>query len=166
MKSPVGFAERCLVTVLAVDTVDSTGHIADYDPDKAQELLDRIFDHLKHAVEAADGLLVSYSGDGGLAIFGWPKSLEDHAERACDAAWHIQSPAALANPLRSSDGRPVRFRVGLHSGLVNLRSISRDVRSGVNIVGGAVHLAAALQKKAPHDGILLSSKTVAFADRP
>ena len=163
MKSPVGFSRA-----MSGDGFGrrhrglDQGHIADYDPDKAQELLDRIFDHLKHAVEAADGFFVSYSGDGGLAIFGWPKSLEDHAERACDAAWRIQSPAALANPLRSSDGRPVRFRVGLHSGLVNLRSMSRDVRSGVNIVGGAVHLAAALQKKAPHDGILLSSKTVSL----
>jgi class 3 adenylate cyclase/tetratricopeptide (TPR) repeat protein len=162
MKGPVGFAERCLVTVLAVDTVDSTGHVAGVDPDKAQELLDRIFDHVKSAVEATDGLLVSYSGDGGLAIFGWPKSLEDHADRACDAAWRIQSPAALANPVRNSDGRPVRFRVGLHSGLVNLRSISGDVRAGVNTVGGAVHLAAALQKSAPHDGILLSSKTASL----
>jgi class 3 adenylate cyclase/tetratricopeptide (TPR) repeat protein len=162
MKGPVGFAERCLVTVLAVDTVDSTGHVANIDPDRAQELLDRIFDHLKHAVEAADGLLVSYSGDGGLAVFGWPKSLEDHADRACEAAWRIQTPAALANPVRNVDGQPVRFRVGVHSGLVNLRSMRRDVRTGINTVGGAVHLAAALQKSAPHDGILLSSKTVSL----
>jgi len=162
MKGPDGFSERCLVTVLAVDTVDSTGHVADVDPDSAQELLDRIFDHLKHAVEASDGLLVSYSGDGGLAVFGWPKSLEDHADRACEAAWRIQTPAALAKPMRNIDGRPVRFRVGVHSGLVNLRSMRRDVRAGINTVGGAVHLAAALQKNAPHDGILLSSKTVSL----
>ena len=39
-------AERSIVTVLAVDTVNSTGHIAGDDPDDAQELLDRIFEHL------------------------------------------------------------------------------------------------------------------------
>src|SRR5579862_6269540 len=103
MKSPVGLIERRMLTVLAVDTVDSTGHIADVDPDQARELLDRIFDHLKRAVEKAGGLLASYAGDGGLAVFGWPNSLEDHADRACEAAWRIQEPAARANPLRSAD---------------------------------------------------------------
>ena len=166
MESPAGFAERSMLTVLAVDTVDSTGHIADVDPDQARELLDRIFDHLKRAVEKCGGLLVSYAGDGGLAVFGWPNSLEDHADRACEAAWRIQEPAARKKPLRSADGRSVQFRVGVHSGLVSLRSIKRDVRAGIDTVGGAVHLAAALQKSARPDRILLSSRTVNLCRRP
>ena len=160
MQDPAGFAERCVLTVLAVDTVDSTGHVADVDPDQAGELLDRIFDHLKRTVEKSGGLLVSYAGDGGLAVFGWPNSVEDHADRACEAAWRIIEPEARKSPLRSADGRSVQFRVGVHSGLVSLRSIKRDVRAGINTVGGAVHLAAALQKSARSDGILLSSRTV------
>ena len=166
MKSPAGFAERSMLTVLAVDTVDSTGHIADVDPDLARELLDRIFDHLKRAVEKCGGLLVSYAGDGGLAVFGWPKSVEDHADRACEAAWRIQEPAARKKPLCSADGRSVQFRVGVHSGLVSLRSIKRDVRAGIDTVGGAVYLAAALQKSARPDRILLSSRTVNLCRRP
>jgi class 3 adenylate cyclase/tetratricopeptide (TPR) repeat protein len=166
MISPPGFAERCILTVLAVDTVDSTGHVADLDPDHAQELLDRIFDHLNRAVNQAGGLLVSYSGDGGVAVFGWPKPLEDHADRACEAAWRIQEPAAQAKPLRSAEGQPVQFRVGVHSGLVSLRSMKRDVRTGINMVGGAVHLAAALQKSALPDKILLSSRTVNLCRSP
>jgi class 3 adenylate cyclase/tetratricopeptide (TPR) repeat protein len=158
--SPTGFAERCMLTVLAVDTVDSTSPIADIDPDQAHELLDRIFDHLKGAIEQSGGLVVSFASDGGLAVFGWPNSLEDHADRACEAAWRIQAPAARAGPLRSADGRSVQFRVGVHSGLVSLRSIRRDVRTGINTVGGAVNLAAALQKSAPPERILLSSRTV------
>jgi len=160
MQDPAGFAERCVLTVLAVDTVDSTGHIADVDPDQARELLDRIFDHLKRAVEKSGGRLVSYAGDGGLAVFGWPNALEDHADRACEAAWLILEPGARKSALRSADGRSVQFRVGVHSGLVSLRSIKRDVRAGINAVGGAAHLAAALQRSAPPDRILLSSRTV------
>lgn len=158
-RGPAGFAERCMLTVLAVDTVDSTGHVADVDPDQAHELLDRIFDHLNRAVEKSGGLFVSYAGDGGLAVFGWPNSLEDHADRACEAAWRIQDPAARANPVRGPDGRPVQFRVGMHSGLVSLRSMRRGVRTGINTVGGAVHLAAALQKSARPGRTLLSLKT-------
>jgi class 3 adenylate cyclase/tetratricopeptide (TPR) repeat protein len=154
------FAERCILTVLAVDTVDSTGHVADLDPDKARELLDKIFNHVSRSVEHAGGQLVSFSGDGGIAIFGWPKSLEDHADRACDAAWRIQEPAVQAKPLRSGDGRSVHFRVGVHSGLASLRPTKGDLRAGVDIVGGVVHLAAALQKNARPDRILISSRTL------
>ena len=60
-------AERSIVTVLAVDTVNSTGHIAGDDPDDAQELLDRIFEHLDGTIRRAGGLMVNYSGDGGIA---------------------------------------------------------------------------------------------------
>ena len=166
MKSAAGFAERSMLTVLAVDTVDSTGHIAHVDPDQAHELLDRIFDHLERAVEKSGGLLVSYAGDGGLAVFGWPNAVEDHADRACEAAWRIQEPATREKPLRGADGRSIQFRVGVHSGLVSLRSIKRDARAGINTVGGAVHLAAALQKSARPDRILLSSRTVKLCGSP
>jgi class 3 adenylate cyclase len=109
MMGSAGLSERCRLTVLAVDTVDSTGHVADVDPDQAQELLDRIFDHLKRAVEKCGGLLVSYAGGGGLPVFGWPNRLENHADRACEAAWRIQELGAQPNPLRGADGRPVQY---------------------------------------------------------
>src|SRR6516225_802620 len=96
--------ERSIVTVLAVDTVDSTGHIAGIDPDDAQELLDRVFEHLSTCIAGAGGLIVSYAGDGGVAVFGWPNSHEDHAKRACDAAWMIQSAAADMMPFRDFNG--------------------------------------------------------------
>ena len=46
-------AERSIVTVLAVDTVNSTDHIAGDDPDDAQELLDRIYEHLDGSIRRA-----------------------------------------------------------------------------------------------------------------
>ena len=149
MKSAAGFAERSMLTVLAVDTVDSTGHIAHVDPDQAHELLDRIFDHLERAVEKSGGLLVSYAGDGGLAVFGWPNAVEDHADRACEAAWRIQEPATREKPLRGADGRSIQFRVGVHSGLVSLRSIKRDARAGINTVGGRRAPRGCAAKKRP-----------------
>jgi class 3 adenylate cyclase/tetratricopeptide (TPR) repeat protein len=152
--------ERSIVTVLAVDTVDSTGHIAGIDPDDAQELLDRVFRHLSTAIERAGGLIVSYAGDGGCAVFGWPNSQEDHADRACDAAWQIQGGASEGILLRNLDGRPVQFRVGIHSGLVGMRRMTIGDDTRLDTVGGTVHLAAALQKSAPPGGIIVSSKTL------
>ena len=153
-------AERSIVTVLAVDTVNSTGHIAGDDPDDAQELLDRIFDHLDGTIRRAGGLMVNYSGDGGIAVFGWPTSMEDHADRACETAWLIQHPSGDSERIRDVLNRPIRFRVGIHSGLVGLRRMDMQAGSRLDPVGGTVHIAAALQKIAPPDSIFLSSKTV------
>lgn len=153
-------AERSIVTVLAVDTVNSTGHIAGDDPDDAQELLDRIYEHLDGTVRRAGGLMVNYSGDGGIAVFGWPTSMEDHADRACETAWLIQHPDSDAGRIRDMLDRPIRFRVGIHSGLVGLRRMDMQIGSRLDPVGGTVHIAAGLQKLAPPDNIVVSSKTV------
>ena len=122
-------AERSIVTVLAVDTVNSTGHIAGNDPDDAQELLDRIYEHLDGTIRRAGGLMVNYSGDGGIAVFGWPNSMEDHADRACETAWLIQNPGAESGRIRDALNRPIRFRVGIHSGLVGLRRMDMQIGS-------------------------------------
>lgn len=153
-------AERSIVTVLAVDTVNSTGHIAGDDPDDAQELLDRIYEHLDGTIRRAGGLMVNYSGDGGIAVFGWPTSMEDHADRACETAWLIQHPGTDSGRIRDVLNRPIRFRVGIHSGLVGLRRMDMEIGSRLDPVGGTVHIAAALQKIAPPDSILVSSKTI------
>lgn len=150
--------ERSLVTVLVVDTVGSTAHIADCDPDDAQHFLDLIFEQILKAVNAAGGHLVSYAGDGGVAVFGWPDSQEDHAEKACMAAWHIMN--ASSAPIEGPDGRPVRYRIGIHSGLVGLRRIDYGGGNRLDTVGGTVHLASALQKSAPHNGIVISSHSL------
>jgi len=151
--------ERSIVTVLVVDTVDSTGHVAAVDPDEGQELLDDIFARLDRTVKGCGGMFVSYNGDGGIAVFGWPNSLEDHADRACEAAWLIQNPISTS-PMKDRLGRPVRFRVGVHSGLLGLRRISLDTGDRLDTVGATVYLAANLQKRAPSGGIVISSKTL------
>jgi class 3 adenylate cyclase/tetratricopeptide (TPR) repeat protein len=160
MKALAQSPERSVVTVLVVDMVNSTGHIAGLDPDEAQELLDRIYDHLNGAVRRAGGIFVNYSGDGGVAMFGWPASLEEHADRACEAAWLIQLPALEGRPIRDSRGRTIRFRIGIHSGLVGLRRMDLDIGERLDPVGGTVHIAASLQKSAGPDNTLISSRAL------
>lgn len=147
--------EHSLVTILAVDTVGSTDHIAGLDPDDAEIFLDKVMAFVSARIEAAGGVLASFHGDGGLAIFGWPNSLEDHADCACEAAWAIQHPEI---PFRVSNS-PVEFRLGIHSGLVRFRQLRLGVGSNLDLVGATVHMAAALQKLASPGGILVSGNT-------
>lgn len=149
-------SERRVVTVLAVDIAQSTRHIAEAEPEDAQAFFDRCFDYLRRAIERTGGRLASYEGDGGVAIFGWPRASEDHAERALVAAWDIQHGEGETAP----DGRRTRFRVGVHSGLAAVREFTRGDRSRFNAVGVTVHLAAKLQQLAQPGEVLASEQTV------
>ena len=156
-------SERSIITVLSVDMVDSTPHIAASEPEEAQAFFDRWYDHVSAAVERAGGLLVNFGGDGGLAVFGWPSPLEDHADRACAAAWDIQhTDGASPGP----DGQPVRLRVGVHSGLVALRRLRREGRARFDTIGATVNIAAKLQQSAPSGGILVSAAAVKLCRSP
>lgn len=151
--SPV---ERNIITILSVDMVGSTRHIAGCDPEDAQSFLDIWFEHIRGAVERAGGLMVHFAGDGGIAMFGWPSSFEDHAERACRAAWDITQTAGATGP----QGSVVRFRVGVHCGLVGLREARPEGRFRFDIAGTTVHIAAKLQQGANPDEAILSGEVV------
>jgi class 3 adenylate cyclase/tetratricopeptide (TPR) repeat protein len=151
-----GQFERSIITLLSVDMVGSTAHVADLDPDDAQEFLDHWFQHLRTTVERSGGFMVSFEGDGGIAVFGWPSALEDHADRACVAAWNLHEPSGR---VQGPSGAPVRFRVGVHSGLIGLRSNHRDGRSRFDMFGSAVNVAVKLQQCALPGHALVSSTT-------
>jgi class 3 adenylate cyclase/tetratricopeptide (TPR) repeat protein len=156
-------AERNIITVLAVDMVGSTRHIAACDPDDAQAFLDQWLDHIRGAVERTGGQIVHYAGDGGIAIFGWPSAFEDHADRACIAAWDIQQgPSESTGP----GGDPVTFRVAVHSGLVGVRKGGRNAISRFDVAGAAVHVAAKLQQEASPGEILVSAETAKLCRSP
>src|ERR1700745_3650515 len=148
-------SERNIITVLAVDMVGSTRHIAACDPDEAQAFLDQWLDHIRNSVERLGGQIVHYAGDGGIAIFCCTTAYEDHADRACIAAWDIQSHSESTGP----GGHPVNFRVGVHSGLVGLRKGGRNAIYRFDVAGATVHVAAKLQQTASPGAVLLSAET-------
>lgn len=156
-------AQRNIITILAVDMAGSTRHIAALDPDDIEAFLDHWFAHVSDAIERAGGVLVSYAGDGGIAIFGWPSPFEDHADRACSAAWDIQQ---THGPSLGPSGQPVLFRAGIHSGLVGLREAQRDGRSRFDVAGTTVHVAAKLQQAAPAGKVLVSAEVVKLCRSP
>lgn len=148
--------ERRIVTILAADIANSTQHIVDCDPEDALQLFDQWFEHFRETVERSGGKLISYEGDGGIAVFGWPTPLEDHADRACTAAWDLQIvPERRLGP----GGQPIRFRVGVHSGIAAVRHVDRGGNLHLNTVGATVNIAAKLQQAALAGGILVSGQT-------
>src|SRR5688500_4946268 len=80
--SPV-HAERKIATVLFADLANSTEVIKDLDPEDAKRFLVPAVEIMINAVHRYEGIVTRDRGDGIMASFGAPITLEDHAVRAC-----------------------------------------------------------------------------------
>src|SRR4051794_32806147 len=110
------------------------------------------------------GTVDKFTGDGIMAVFGAPAALEDHALRACLAAFAIQEQAKpLAVAIERRDGAEFRVRVGLNSGQV----IAGEIGSGAlgyTTVGEQVGLAQRMESAAPPGGVMLSLSTARLVE--
>ncbi len=88
-------AEYKQVTVLFADVVHSMDIAAAVGAERLREIMTELVDCAAAVVRRYGGTVDKFTGDGIMAVFGAPISLEDHAFRACLAA--------LAYPVR---GRP------------------------------------------------------------
>src|SRR6516225_11013291 len=78
-------AERRHLTVMICDLVGSTALSARLDPEDMRAVMDDYHAACAHIVQAYDGFLGDFRGDGILAYFGYPRAHEDDAERTVRA---------------------------------------------------------------------------------
>src|SRR5262245_39493137 len=82
-------AEYKQVTVLFADVVHSMDIAAAVGPERLREIMTDLLDRSTTVVKRYGGTVNQFTGDGIMAIFGAPITLEDHAFRACLAALDI-----------------------------------------------------------------------------
>jgi class 3 adenylate cyclase len=120
--------ERKQVTVLFADLKGSMELLADRDPEEARKLLDPVLERMMEAVRQYEGTLNQVMGDGIMALFGAPLAHEDHAVRACYAAFRMQEAAKrYGDEVRHAQGVTLQIRAGLNSGEVVVRAIGSDL---------------------------------------
>jgi class 3 adenylate cyclase/tetratricopeptide (TPR) repeat protein len=157
--------ERKQVTVLFADMKGSMELVADRDPEAARKILDPVLEHMMEAVHRYEGTVNQVMGDGIMALFGAPLSLEDHAVRACYAAIRMQELVRhYAEGVHRTEGVPIQIRVGLNSGEVVVRSISNDLHMDYTAVGQTTHLAARMEQMAMPGSILMPADTLRLAE--
>ena len=149
-----------LVTILFADVVSSTQRVAALDAEDARDLLDDILTRIRQRVHEFGGTLARVQGDGVMAIFGAPTSMEDHALRACCAAHAI---CAAANATQMDDPDALSVRVGVHSGRTITRLQRNDYGIDYDAVGRDVHVAAHAEAKAPPNGAVITTETLELA---
>jgi class 3 adenylate cyclase/tetratricopeptide (TPR) repeat protein len=154
-------AERRSITVMFVDLVGSTPLSEKLDPEDMREVLRAFHESCAAAIEAEDGHIAHYLGDGVLAYFGYPHAHEDDAARAVRAGLGIIDQLKPTNEkLEARFGVRVQARIGIHTGLVVVGDVGAGTaRDRGAIVGETPNVAARLQGEAEPDTVVISAAT-------
>src|SRR5262249_16323386 len=133
------------------------------DPEEWHHIIDRFFTVLAAGVHRFEGTVNQFTGDGIMALFGAPIAHEDHAQRACWAALHLQeSLRAYADELRRTRGLNFSVRTGLNSGDVVVGQIGGDLRMDDTAQGHTVGLAQRTEQLAEAGRTYLTEHTAAL----
>ena len=115
----------------------------------SQQLLLRVSKYLQiatHNINQEMGTVDKFIGDGVMAFWGAPNTLEDHAYRACAAALRIQEQMDVVNKEWESEGLPpLKVRIGIHSDVVLVGNIGSTERMSYTVMGDGVNVAARLE---------------------
>ena len=157
-------AEYKQVTVLFADVVHSMDIAAAVGAERWREIMAELADRCAAVVQRYGSTVAQWTGDGIMAVFGAPITLEDHAVRACLAALGVQQEATrLAVDVRERDGLDLRLRVGLNSGEVIAGGIGSG-QFGYAAVGEQVGMAQRMESVAPPGGVMLSASTARLVE--
>jgi adenylate cyclase len=157
-------AEFKQVTVLFADVVHSMDIAAAVGAERLREIMAELSDRCATVVQRYGSAVTQWTGDGIMAVFGAPITLEDHAVRACLAALGLQEEAArLAVDVGERDGIDLRLRVGLNSGEVIAGGMGSG-QFGYATVGEQVGMAQRMESVAPPGGVMLSASTARLVE--
>jgi class 3 adenylate cyclase len=152
--------ERKQVTVLFADVKGSMELAAQAGAEAWHAILERFFELLAEGVHRFEGTVNQYTGDGIMALFGAPIGHEDHAQRACYAALHLQERLReFGRTVRREHGLDFATRIGLNSGEVVVGRIGDDLRMDYTAQGPTVGLAQRVEALAEADACFLTQAT-------
>ena len=140
--------ERELVTVLFSDVRGFTGFSETRSPEIVIEVLNRYLTSMTDVILKHGGTLVTFMGDGIMAVFGAPIPVDDHADRALAAAREMAGPALdrFNDWLRSEGlGDGFRIGIGLNSGAVMAGNVGSERRLEYTVIGDTTNTASRIE---------------------
>ena len=160
LASPGGVANEVeRVCVLILDIRDFTNSSRARPPEEVMGWLDGALAELVEVVDAHNGFVNKFLGDGFLALFGGPVDDPDAVPHAVAAAR-----AMLAVAERRSRGSdwPLRIGIGLHVGPAVAGTVGSSRRKEYTVIGDTVNLAARIEalNKEFKSQVLLSQQVI------
>jgi adenylate cyclase len=159
-------------TVMFCDLRGFTTFSEELEPELVVEVVNRYLSEMTEAILAGGGTLVSFMGDGIMALFGAPIEQADHAERAVGAAREM-----LAVRLPRFNGwlrergiaHEFRMGIGLNSGPVMSGNVGSEQRLEYTALGDTTNTAARLEgmtKGTEHQLFVAESTCERMSERP
>lgn len=147
--------EERIVTLLLTDLSGYATLSEKLQPADVVNLLNVYFGMMGEIIDAHEGCVIEFTGDGLLCVFGAPNVQVDHAERAVRCAIAMQARLAQANDQWAADGTAqwhgqgterLKMRIGLHSGPVIAGLVGTRSRVKYSVIGDSVNVAARIEQ--------------------
>ena len=148
--------ERRHLTVMFCDLADSTALSERLDPEDMRDVVRSYHAGCAAVIEAADGYIAHYLGDGILAYFGYPTAHED------DPVVAVRAGLDIVEAVRNSE---LGVRVGVHTGLAVIGEMGAGrSRQASDVVGETPNVAARLQGLAGRNQVVVSATTARLVE--
>jgi adenylate cyclase len=138
--------EKTDATVLFSDLRGFTKFSESRTPEEVVEVLNKYLGEMTNAIMGHGGTLVSFMGDGIMAVFGAPIAQADHADRALAAAIEMHTVRLKrfnTSIFEGSEG--FQMGIGLNSGLVLSGMVGSDSRVEYTAIGDTTNTASRLE---------------------
>ena len=128
-----------------LDLSGSTGAAEALGPERSRDLLSAMQTLVEGEVTAHGGVVITYMGDGVMAVFGLPRPRSDDAARALAAVEALrESMTAWLAELPPAAQHRLDFRIGLHFGPAILSRLGSPTQQQITATGDTVNVASRL----------------------
>lgn len=152
--------ERREVSVLLADLRGFTSFAAKRDPQDVMRVVNNFLSKMIEVIIAYGGTIDEFIGDAILALFGAPRPLHDHAQKAVACAAAMQQAMGDVNRENVANGLPeVAIGIGINTGDVVVGNIGSEMRAKYGVVGHNVNMAARIEAYTAGGQTLISENT-------
>jgi adenylate cyclase len=158
-----GVRREC--TVLFSDLRGFTTYSEETPPDRVISVLNAYLSEMSDAIMDGGGTLVSYLGDGIMAVFGAPLDQPDHRDRAVAVAREMLSRLERFN---REDSHDFRMGIGINTGYAMCGNVGSERRVEYTAIGDSINTAARLESMTKGSGydVLIADSTYSGLDSP
>ncbi len=165
--SPTMGGERRYCCVLFSDIRGYTTRSERSSPEQTISFLNQYFDRVVPAIHAHGGTVVSFMGDGIMAVFGAPNALPNPCESAYTASVAMLAQVHSANvELEARGEEPIRVGIGLHAGEGVAGHVGSRARHEYSVIGDVTNVASRLEGLTKEVGYQLVCSAVVAQQLP
>ncbi len=147
------------ITVMFIDIRGFTPISESLEPEVVVDILNEYLTMATEEIINNNGVLDKYIGDGIMALFNVPYSMDDPEVACLKAAFAIKSKSeVLYKKLYDKYGKGVEFGIGINCGNAIVGNIGSEKRMDYTAIGDTVNTAARLESNAKKGQILISEE--------